>query len=79
MAAMEHGDLQGCSATNIASPFRDKQYRRTAPSRSPIITLIDHEQKWYCPDQKETSGCIRPYCNSMICTLTVAPLKYFNM
>ena len=30
MAAMEHGDLEGCSATNIASPFRESVIRQRA-------------------------------------------------
>ena len=30
MAAMEHGDLEGCSATNIASPFRESVFRQRA-------------------------------------------------
>ena len=30
MAAMEHGDLEGCSETNIASPFRESVFRQRA-------------------------------------------------
>ena len=30
MAAMEHGDLEGCLATNIVSPFRESVFRQRA-------------------------------------------------